>query len=224
MAIISDRLTALTPGFLANNKARTFTRLVKQDIVRQPEPGRGRRRVVGTTGWKETVRMRTSRHDPRTPSQIAHREPMRWARWAWWCWGQGLQDYWEPLRPTNFACEAVKKCHAMRCPSDLDEWNEGTSNIDIEAVEAAAVSGGVVLTFNTDTPQDNWGVAIHRGTTTPFTPTQDNLVKIVPVTNDQIHTYLDADVIPGTYYYALFAYDKTGRPGPVSDEVTATVP
>lgn len=224
MAIISDRLTSATPGFLAYNKARTFTRLVKQDIVRQPVPAKRARHRVGVTGFKETVRMRTARHDPKTASQIAHRAPMRWARWAWWNWGNNLQTYWEPLRPTNFACEAVKKCHAMRCPSDLDEWNEGTSNIDVESVEAVAVTGGILLTFHTDTPQDVWGVAIHRGSTTPFTPTEDNLIKIVAVTDDREYTYLDAHAPTGTSYYALFAYDKTGRPGPISDEVFATIP
>lgn len=224
MAIISTRLDKTTPGFLARNAARTFTRLVKQDIVREPVPGKRSRRRVGTTGWKETVRKRTSRHDPKTPAQIAHRAPMHWARWAWWCWTPDLQPYWEGLSPTNFACEAVKKCHAMRCPSTLDDWQEGQSNICIESVEAAGVKGGIVLTFNTDTEQDVWGVAIHRTANSPCNPNQDNLIHIFPVTDDQVCTYLDATVAAGTRYYALIAYDKTGRPGPISDEVFATIP
>lgn len=224
MAIITDRLTSATPGFLARNPARTFTRLVKQDIVREPVPGKRSRRHVGTTGWKETVRKRTSRHDPKTAAQIAHRAPMKWAKWAWWNWGQGLQEYWEPLAPKNFACEAVKKCHAMRSPSTLDDWQEGTSNIGIESLEAAAVPGGVLLTFHTDTAQDVWGVAVHRSATTPMTPNEDNLIEIVPVTDNQVYTHFDTSARTGTFYYALICYDKTGRPGPISDEVFATIP
>jgi len=224
MAIISDRLTSATPGFLARNPARTFTRLVKQDIVREPVPGKRSRRRVGTTGWKETVRRRGKRHDPKTTAQIAHRAPMHWAKWAWWEYTPDLQPYWEGLRPTNFACEAVKKCHAMRCPSTLDDWQEGTSNINIESVEATAVTGGILLTFNTDTPQDNWGVAVHRAPDAPVSPNQDNLIYIVPVIDDSVHTFFDTSATSGEWHYKLIAYDKTGRPGPVSDGVSATLP
>lgn len=69
-------------------KARTVTRLVKQDIVRP-----------SGTDWKYTVRKRTSRHDPRNEIQRAYRTAMtllmkmpRNQRLAWW--NGNLQQYY----------------------------------------------------------------------------------------------------------------------------------
>jgi hypothetical protein len=197
---------------------------VKQDIVREPVAGKRARRRVGTTGWKETVRKRTSRHDPKTAAQIAHRAPMRFARWAWWKWGGSLHVQWNPLRPVNFACEAVKHCHAMRAPSIANDWQEGDSLIEIPSPEATAVTDGIVLTFAPDGALYLWGIAIHRSVNEECTPNEDNLIAIIPATTTETHTYPDTPDAPGTYHYKFRAYEQTGKPGPISDDVFATIP
>ncbi len=85
----------------------------------------------------------------------------------------------------------------------------------------AAYSGSnsVVLSWEPATASKGVGVYnIYRSATSGFTPSQSNLIA-----QGDVLSYVDSNLRPGTYYYAVAAQDTNGNIGQSSTQISATI-
>ena len=212
MAIVTTPIADPLPGIPTPRRSITSTRLVKQDIVRQ-----------GHGGWSKTIRRRTSRHDARSPKQIACRAPMHFAALAYHDMNTAEKGQWNDVHPEDFFCEAVKRWLQQHSPAVSPYYPlNDQSAITISATATASIAS-MLLRFTPITAYALWGVAILRDRYPIITPTWPMLRIIYPTTTDHEQTWIDHPLSPGLWHYRLAACEITGRLGPFSPDVFDTV-
>lgn len=68
----------------------------------------------------------------------------------------------------------------------------------------------------------DWGYIIHRSTSTGFTPAWSNAVAVVEWDSGGTTVYIDAPLLPDTYYYRIAGFLDTGLMGILEAEVNGT--
>lgn len=170
------------------------------------------------------LRLRTDRHDPKTPAQIACRAPMAFGRPAYYSLPQAVIDQWNDVDPMDFFCEAVKRWLAGHSPATSPYFPVDTESEITVTATATATASGILIQF---TPSDDyalWGIAIIRSLQEITQPDPYTLRVIFHHTTTATALWIDCPKKPATYHYRLAACENTGKLGAFSPDISATIP
>ena len=182
--------------------------------------------------WKgrNYVRRHAIPSNPKADAQLSVRAMMRF-----------LSQYWTSLSTSEKADWATRAAVTNISPFNayiaynMDRWGrEEYPSTQDPATEAdtpgtlaneGATAGVRSITISDEVTvlADNWGILLYRSTTTGFTPSRNNMYRVMPAATAAVFTFLDTAVVVGTpYYYRGRAISLLGEEGALWAEITAT--
>lgn len=182
--------------------------------------------------WKgrNYVRRHAIPANPKSSSQLSVRAMMRFLSQDWTNLSTANKATWN----TRAAVTNVSPFNAY-IQYNMARWGlEEYPSIEDPAAESgtagtlaneSATAGVRSITISDEVTvlADNRGILLYRSTTTGFTPSRNNMYRVMPAFSATVFTFLDTAVVVGTpYYYRGRAITDDGVAGALWAQVTAT--
>jgi len=182
--------------------------------------------------WKGRpyVRALVRPSNPKSGGQVGVRSMFKFLAQDWQNIGATPQATWEEradqkvVSPFNaFMSYNQFRWRDFLAPSQSDPAAAAMTPAVMGAGGATAGVRSITVTQAVTTPNDIWGVAIFRSTSTGFATAFDNLIGIEPYTAAPGITFVDSPLEADTYYYNFRNFTKDGQLAAEVGEVNATV-
>lgn len=208
--------------------------------TRGPLLGLGAHGAVGGamifSNWKgrSTVKFSPSVTNPNTPSQVSRRAMLRFLGRNF-----GTLSAAEIATYSTLALNGEISTYNAWVAYNMDRWNnflwpskaypatEATDSAPMSFVATTALKRSVKVTVVWPTPFNNWGLIIHRSTSSGFTPSLANAIRVLLWESPMSSTinWTDGPLSPDTYYYRLAMFSDTGNEAfPNLTQYEATLP
>jgi len=182
--------------------------------------------------WKgrNYVRTHALPANPKSAGQLSVRAMMKFLSQFWATLSATDQATWEAraevtnVSPFNAYVKAnMARWGTYGFPSQVDPAAETGTPGTILAPTATAGSRSILIAVPISVLADNWGVAIHRSTTTGFTPSRTTVVQVIPAGSVATFNWLDTPLTVGTaQYYRFESLTDDGVSLILAGEQTAT--
>ena len=181
--------------------------------------------------WKgrNYVRQLVKPSNPKSGLQTGMRAMWGYLSQRWVDLSAGEQATWEPLAeqlvasPFNaYMRQNQRFWRDFTAPAKFFAHN-ANDNIGITPTNSAT-DGVRSITISTElaTVNDNWGMIVFKSTTTGFTPSLSNAVKVLLVDTDAVAAvYVDSPLVPDEYFYNFIPFTVQGLLGTALGEVSA---
>lgn len=172
--------------------------------------------------WKgrNYVRQTVTPANPKSAGQTSNRSMFGFLAAIWKTLTGLSQGTWDAAGAAlnASAFNGFTRFNQNRWTQGLTPWRESTisgTHLPAANTDLSSATGGVrlitILAAFTITPNDNWGLILHRDVNSGFTPSKANAVKIVPWDAVADLSIEDTNLEPGTYYYRATAFDDEGN-------------
>jgi len=172
---------------------------------------------------RNIISRRTRPHDTRTAAQIALRKTWVFCSYQWARFTPDERAAWIVLKPRNFFADMLKRWTLLHAPAKLPDGSTDPSSITITAASATPSLRAIALGFTPSSATLLWGIVILRSTAEIVTPNPLTAIIFYPTKTANAVSYLDSPLLPGSYHYRAAAFESTGKLGPFSNDVFATV-
>lgn len=182
--------------------------------------------------WKgrNYVRRHAIPANPKSDGQLSVRAMMKFLAQFWTNLATVQQTDWETrakvtnISPFNaYVAYNMARWGNFDLPSKLDPALEVGVIGAIANTAATAVSRGITLSADLTTINNNWAFQWFRSTTTGFTASRSNMIRVQPALTIDTFTWLDSPLTVGTeYFYLLRGITDDGVAGALEVEVSAT--
>jgi len=183
--------------------------------------------------WKGRpyVREAVTPSNPKSAAQVAMRACMRFCAQAWAAVGAAAKGSWDDIADAKaisafnaFTAYNVREFRNGLYPTQGTPPNRTLTADDLTAFAAADQGRDIVVTGTVANVQGNgWGVALHRSTTTGFTPAWNNVVGMLEAASNDSFEFIDGPLDADTYYYRATLFEIQGSLLLHAAEVDATV-
>jgi len=173
---------------------------------------------------RNIVSRRTRPHDAQTPAQIACRSVWRFCGYQWRRMTENQRSAWGDIAPNTFSGFSLSRWMSLHAPSRSPYPSDDPSSITITAASAEPNRIAIALSFTPSSSTLLWGIVILCSSSEITTPDPFMAIIFYPTISTTPILYLDSPRNPGTYHYRAAACELTGKLGPFSSNVFATIP
>lgn len=186
--------------------------------------------VFARKGGTAYARQRVIPFNPQSASQTGFRAIFKFLSQAWASMSAPDQATWQALAdsmtgvPFNaFMHFNQQNWKQFQAPNDTYPRPGADTPGVVSAHLSVGQVGQALLSYQLGTLNQNWGLAIFRHTVTGFTPSPNNCIAMVPLTDLSLHQYVDSPLQPGTYYYGWRVFSVNGVLKAAETETSAVV-
>ncbi|KKM94758.1 hypothetical protein LCGC14_1195160 [marine sediment metagenome] len=191
--------------------------------------------ILTYSGWKgrSTTKFSASVSNPKTAPQVSRRAMLRFLAQNFGTLSAAHIATWATLaeQQAYSAYNAYTKYNMDRWnrylfPTKAFPANELFGPAELDALSATARNRTILITIGVAEYNANWAWHLSRSTSTAFTPSLANTIRITHSieAGPQNLTYVDGPLDPGTYYYRISTFSIDGSDeGLFTGEANATI-
>lgn len=186
--------------------------------------------VYSTWKGRSYVRRHAVPANPKSAGQQSVRAMLRFLSQYWESLSTVQQAVWEAraavtnISPFNaFIAYNMTRWGLYDSPSIADPAAEDDTQGTLANQGATAGSRSIDVQVEVTVLQDNWGIAVHRDLTTGFTPSRNNVVRVIPALIAQVEHWLDFPLTPAVQqFYRFSSFSEAGVFSTLVGQATAT--